>query len=75
MRSCEFCVAFEHVTAWFTLEYKNLVNLYSLLKVQLHMFQENKLREIQKKFGQQQVQLLKVYITNQQFMYFNQYEI
>ena len=34
-----------------------LFNLNSLLQVQLHMTQQNKQREIQKKLGQQQVQL------------------
>ena len=34
-----------------------LFNLNTLLQVQLHMTQQNKHREIQKKFGQQQVQL------------------
>ena len=34
-----------------------LMNLNTLLQVQLHMTQQNKHREIQKKFGQQQVQL------------------
>ena len=35
IRICEFCVAFEHVTALFTLEYNYKVNANSLLQAQL----------------------------------------
>ena len=51
-------MAFEHVLLHgLHLSIKMSLDLNPLLQVQLHMFQQNKHREIQKKFGQQQVQL------------------